>query len=257
MSVHSRRSLARSLSCWPISVLLSGTRCRVRPVCRRRVGGTLRWSCCLFQSQRRSMRGSVKEPRSLAHGAICKSPRQASSRRLPRQASSLSYGSSLLGTRCESFCGADTQPTVRALAFCMENADLWARHLALYRRADALYKNGEIKEAKRLFLRALSLAPRDADTLWAIGSCFSDLGRPAAAERYYRRARAVARWHQRGDILYNIANALLDQGRPLAALRLYRRVPRSSSAYLLSQRNAALAKRRANPSFQRTASGRR
>jgi tetratricopeptide (TPR) repeat protein len=125
----------------------------------------------------------------------------------------------------------------------MQNDDLWERHLTHYREADALYRKGQIKKARTLFLSALALAPNDADTLWALGSCWSELGNPRVAQRYFRRARTRADWKDRGDLLYNMANALLDQGRPTAALAFYKRVPRSAQAYLLAKRNVLLARR--------------
>ena len=123
------------------------------------------------------------------------------------------------------------------------NEKNWEQHLAFYREADALYRAGNLKQAKSVFLKALSHAPGEVDTLWAIGSCFSELGQPHHAERYFRRSRAGASWKKRGDLCYNIANALLDQGRPRAAMRLYRKVPRSSEAFELARRNIHLVLR--------------
>lgn len=121
---------------------------------------------------------------------------------------------------------------------------LSAEHLAWYRAADAAYSARKLKEALKLFHRALKAAPGDVDTLWAIADCHSDLGGPRKAERFYRMARAAAPWPQRGDLLYNLANALLDQGRPAAVLKLYRRVPRSAASYLQSRINMRVARRR-------------
>lgn len=117
-------------------------------------------------------------------------------------------------------------------------------HLRLYREADALYRQGKLRPAMRLMQAALSLAPGDSDTLWAIADCHSQLGHPWKAASLYRLARARAAWSERGDLLYNIANALLDQGRPRAALRLYLRVRHGSKAFSQARRNALLARRR-------------
>ena len=125
----------------------------------------------------------------------------------------------------------------------MQNDDAWERHLAYYQDADALYLKGHVSQARALFLSALALAPNDADTLWALGSCSSELGNPRAAERYFRRARRRAVWEDRGDLLYNIANALFDQGRTAAALAMYKRIPRQAKAYMLAKRNLLLARR--------------
>jgi tetratricopeptide (TPR) repeat protein len=122
--------------------------------------------------------------------------------------------------------------------------DRWERHCALYSEADTLYRSGRLKEARALFVEALALWPGDSDTLWAIGSCFSELGDPWQAERCFRRALAVGQSKERGHLLYNIANALFDQKRFVSALHLYARVPRGSSAFELATRNARLCRNR-------------
>lgn len=118
----------------------------------------------------------------------------------------------------------------------------WEAHLACYAEADALYRSGQLARAVKLFRNALALAPGDVDTLWALGDCYSELGKPRRAELFYRKARAGAAWERRGDLLYNIANALLDQRRPVSAIRLYRLVPRSAGSYAQARKNQARAR---------------
>ncbi|MFG6429720.1 hypothetical protein [Roseateles sp. LYH14W] len=113
----------------------------------------------------------------------------------------------------------------------------WQAHCTLYGRADDLFRKRQFKLALRTFKQALLLAPRDVDTQWAIANCYSEMCRPLQAERYFRRARALAEWPQRGVLLYNIANAKFDQRKFGAAARLYRLVPRSSAAYSKARRN--------------------
>ena len=115
-------------------------------------------------------------------------------------------------------------------------------HLASYAEADALYRAGEVLSALEKFRNALQLAPGDVDTLWALGDCYSDLGRPRKAENFYRKARIGVGRKRRGDLVYNIANALLDQCRPAAALRFYQQVPRTAGSYLLACENARRAR---------------
>jgi len=124
-----------------------------------------------------------------------------------------------------------------------DESDGWTNHLRLYQQADARYQQGQTRSALKLFRAALSLAPGDADTLWAMADCYSDLAQPRKAERYYRLARACVPWSERGDLLYHIANALLDQGRLGAALSLYRRVPRSATVFDQARTNALRALR--------------
>jgi tetratricopeptide (TPR) repeat protein len=135
----------------------------------------------------------------------------------------------------------------------MVEASTWQVHNTLYGRADDLFRKNQFKLALRAFKQALLLAPRDADTNWAIASCYSEMNSPFQAERYFRRARALAEWSQRGDLLYNIANAKFDQRQFQAAAKLYRLVPRSSTAYLKAQRNTSVVHRLlANPSVKGT-----
>lgn len=118
----------------------------------------------------------------------------------------------------------------------------WQAHLACYAKADDFYRGGKLLFATRYFRNALLLAPGDLDTLWALGDCYSDRGKPWKAEHFYRRALANAPWKKRGDLRYNIANALLDQRRPSAAIRLYQLVPRSAMAYGLARQNERRAR---------------
>lgn len=138
----------------------------------------------------------------------------------------------------------------------MSEAITWQAHCDFYRRADDLFRDGQIKPALRIFKKALQLAPRDADTNWAIANCYSEMNSPFQAERYFRRARVLAERPQRGDLFYNIANAKFDQRKFTAAARLYRLVPRSSAAYFKAQRNISVAHRLlANPSVKGTSCG--
>ena len=140
----------------------------------------------------------------------------------------------------------------------MNQTNDWEQHLSWYREADSLYRAGHLKPARALFKKALALAPGNPDTLWALGSCFSELGQPHQAEHYFRLARARSEFNHRGDLLYNIANALFDQGRRRAALQLYVRVPRNAQSFLQARKNTLLVCRQlANPSFHGTPSGAR
>lgn len=140
----------------------------------------------------------------------------------------------------------------------MNKVNTWEQHLSCYHEADSLYRTGNFKPARAMFKKALALAPGDSDTLWALGSCLSELGKPHQAEHYFRLARARAEFSRRGDLLYNIANALFDQGRRRAALQLYVRVPRSAQSFLQARKNALLVCRQlANTSFDGTPSGTR
>lgn len=112
-------------------------------------------------------------------------------------------------------------------------------HLEAYTSADDLYSARKFARALVGFRRALSLAPGDSDTLWAVADCYSDLKRPRMAERYYRAALKKATRGDRSALLFNVGNALFDQGCFADAVRCYRRVPSKAS-----RNNLALAQER-------------
>jgi len=130
---------------------------------------------------------------------------------------------------------------------------LWNEHVASYVRGDAHYLAGQYRLARREFSRALRLWPRDADTLWAIGNCYTELSRPSLAERAFRRALLAADLEERDPLLFNLGNTLLDQGKFTAACRVYEKIRPQSSVASQAKRNRMLcAMRRSNMQFQGT-----
>lgn len=113
---------------------------------------------------------------------------------------------------------------------------------AWYCAGDVAYLLGQIPFAISAFRRALRSRPDDVQALWAMGNCYSDLGRARMAERCFRRALALS-----GDsdlrLLFNLANALLDQGKYGLALNMYREVKRRSTGPLraAAKKNSELA----------------
>jgi Tfp pilus assembly protein PilF len=133
----------------------------------------------------------------------------------------------------------------------------WDMHVARYSEADALYHDGELRRALRKFKDALALAPGDPDTLWAIGDCYSELGNPWKAERYFRWSRVGALREKQGDLRYNIGNALFDQRRFAGALVQYGLVPRSAKAYVSARKNQVACRMKlANQQVDTDAQGR-
>lgn len=115
----------------------------------------------------------------------------------------------------------------------------WERHLQAYTAADTLYKAKRFAAALAGFRRALSLAPDDVDTLWAIADCYNEQKRPRLAERYYRSAIKQASVKQRPELYFNLGNALFDQKRFKEAVQIYRQAP-----VKMARTNLSLAKKR-------------
>ncbi|MBK4718811.1 tetratricopeptide repeat protein [Azospirillum sp. YIM DDC1] len=81
--------------------------------------------------------------------------------------------------------------------------------------AAALYRDGRVEEAARLFRGLLAARPAEALALWNLSLCRLD-GRDAAAERLARRARALA--PQEAEAHAKLGLALAAQGRRAAAM---------------------------------------
>ena len=108
-----------------------------------------------------------------------------------------------------------------------------------YTAADTLYKAKQFAAALAKFRRALSLAPGNVDTLWAIADCYNEQKRPRLAERYYRSAIKQASVKQRPVLYFNLGNSLVDQKRFKEAVQIYRQAPAK-----MARKNLSLAKER-------------
>lgn len=128
-----------------------------------------------------------------------------------------------------------------------EKADnRWEGHLQAYTAADTSYKTKRFTAALAGFRRALSLAPGDVDTLWAIADCYNEQKRPRLAERYYRSAIKHAPVKQRPTLYFNLGNILFDQKRFKEAVQIYRYAPAK-----MASKNLSLAKQRLHTSRSR------
>jgi len=115
----------------------------------------------------------------------------------------------------------------------------------------AWYVIGDLFSTKRrpdlavaAFRKSVRSRPRDAEALWALGNAYSELARPALAERYLRAALRNARGNA-AQIRYNLGNALYDQKKYSAAVAIYKSIrPRDGRAFRLAQRNIQHARAR-------------
>ena len=93
---------------------------------------------------------------------------------------------------------------------------------AWYLVGDLFYKRRQYDQAVEAFLSAVECRDDDAEAMWAIANCYSDLGDPKAAEKYQREAVKVKPDDHR--LLYNLGNALFDQGQYEDAMVFYKMV---------------------------------
>jgi tetratricopeptide (TPR) repeat protein len=112
-----------------------------------------------------------------------------------------------------------------------------------YQAGDELYEQGEYKKALNKFEKALSFWPDDSDTAWAIGDCYSELGKPDLAEKYYRLALENCEDKNKYDLIYNIGNALFDQMEYGEAITYYESIPPKLSVSKQAGNNAKVARR--------------
>lgn len=107
----------------------------------------------------------------------------------------------------------------------------------------AAFDRRNFSEAALAFKKAARSRPDDSEALWAVADCYSELGRPKLAERYYTQALRVSR-EKDLSLRFNLGNALYDQGKFSDAIAQYRHVVRGKDKALRrkAQKNLALAK---------------
>ncbi len=119
--------------------------------------------------------------------------------------------------------------------------ELDALNNALYQAGDDLFKEGKYKEALSEFDKALEAWPTDSYAVWAIGNCYSEMGKPEQAEEHFREALKNIPEKNKYDLIYNIGNALFDQRRFKEAIRLYEAIPKEHRTYKMARRNIRAA----------------
>jgi len=115
---------------------------------------------------------------------------------------------------------------------------------AWYCVGTALFDSGKFDLASRAFKKSLRTRPDDFQALWALGDCYSELGHPKLAERYFAKAIRFGRKESALALTFNLANAFYDQGKFREAIRKYRRVLRGRDKAIArrARKNLALAK---------------
>lgn len=109
---------------------------------------------------------------------------------------------------------------------------------AWYNAGTIFFHQGKYVSALKAFKKALRTRKDDAQALWAIADCYSEMGKPSFAERYFRKALS----NQPGDqsLIYNLGNALFDQGRYQEAIEKYLDIKKADSElYGLAKKNIA------------------
>ena len=113
---------------------------------------------------------------------------------------------------------------------------------ATYGEGVKYFKMGKLSNAISLFEEALEYWPLDPQAWFALGNCYDGRNNPKKAEYCFRKSLKYSPKEKLDDIYYNLANSLYDQDRLDEAIQLYLKVSEKSSAYILAQKNLALAK---------------
>lgn len=123
---------------------------------------------------------------------------------------------------------------------------------AWYVLGDIFYKKQDFLAAISVFRKSLKTRPDDGQVMWAVGDCYSALGKAKLAERYYRKATSYL--PDKIELTYNLGNALFDQGRYEDAVVLYEKIEQSTpDLYQLAQKNKKLALSRIRKNAKRQA----
>jgi len=117
---------------------------------------------------------------------------------------------------------------------------------AWYVVGDIFFKLEKYEDALKAFKKSIRNRKDDWQALWAIGNCYSEIGRPVFTERYIRKALLYVDRNKRQDLNYNLGNALFDQGKYLESIKEYNKVKRSKNGGLrkLANKNYRHAKRK-------------
>ncbi|MCW7541257.1 tetratricopeptide repeat protein [Aquabacterium sp. A7-Y] len=125
---------------------------------------------------------------------------------------------------------------------------------AWYCVGDARSRLRDFAGARDAFRKALRIWPQDAEALFAIGTCYDELGKPKLAERCFRNclslmdANGAPRAWLKDAALFNLANALFDQGKYRDAADLYKKLARKTGSMQAKARtNLAMAQARVVP----------
>lgn len=113
---------------------------------------------------------------------------------------------------------------------------------AWYVVGDLYWKDGDIGNALLAFRKAVRAWAEDVQALWAVGNCYSALGRHRMAERFFRRALKIDPANP--SLAFNLGNSLFDQKRYEEALPAYRlAAKRGSDVCTRAKRNIELVRR--------------
>jgi len=110
-----------------------------------------------------------------------------------------------------------------------------------YSKADELYRASRFRDALRLFKASLEADPSDGEALFAMGSCYDALRKPARAAAAYRSAMELLPPDRHPALHFNVGNAFLDLGQYAEALEEYKMVPKGHAVWPAATRNANLA----------------
>ena len=98
-----------------------------------------------------------------------------------------------------------------------------------YLVGDIFFKLGKFDASLDAFKRSIRSRKDDWQALWAIADCYSEMGRPVFAERYFKRALQHSDVAHKRELQYNIGNALFDQGKFDASIKQYTTILKSGN----------------------------
>lgn len=114
---------------------------------------------------------------------------------------------------------------------------------AWYNVGNIFFHQGEYATALKAFKKSLRTRIDDTQALAAIAECYSEMGKPSFAERYFRKALSYQ--PEDHSLIYNLANALFDQGRYQEAIAQYLVIQKADGElFRLAKKNIAVARKK-------------
>ena len=126
--------------------------------------------------------------------------------------------------------------------------DASSRNHAWYLVGDCFFRTSNMPAALLAFRKSALAWPGDVQALWAIGNCYSELGKHRLAERFFRRALVCASLREKPALRFNLGNALYDQKKYESAIQEYQKIKHTHKhvwrrAQINMKRATALKKR--------------
>ena len=99
---------------------------------------------------------------------------------------------------------------------------------AWYVVGDILAKTERYQDAINAFKKSFKHQSSDIEAIWAIATCYSDLGKPSLSKFYLLKAIKIDKGKNKDELTYDLGNALFDLKKYDEAIKAYRKVSKKN-----------------------------